>query len=429
MSFKYKILALIPLSVKKGEIFNRAVKYYEAFKYRKFLKESPKHYESVIREFKNKNSKIRFGVYIAYDSMFGGKKLCEIIKNDDAFEYVKFVIVPNTMRNKEQMIETYNATKDFFIRHYGKESVIDGYDEKSGEFLDRSSLFDTIYIASPYELDKHKFHSLSYLSKQNLLPFFIQYGLCNVKFGTRVVAAIPSMSFLWKVFLNNKFDFNDFKKYELISGKNTIVSGYAKMDDFVNLKRQNSDKKRIIIAPHHSIKSQNLQISNFLYYYDLLLELPKMFPNIEFIFRPHPHLFVNLLNYGFWNQKEIDEYIVKIKNTMTYSIGGDYLQIFANADGIVHDCASFISEWLYSGKRGCYVSFDGNIFKEVSKLGKISLSFYDIAKNKDDIINYIKRVENDTNEAINLEIAKENIMVNYPNSSQFIVDEIKKALK
>ena len=41
MSFKYKILALIPLSVKKGEIFNRAVKYYEAFKYRKFLKEAP----------------------------------------------------------------------------------------------------------------------------------------------------------------------------------------------------------------------------------------------------------------------------------------------------------------------------------------------------------------------------------------------------
>lgn len=422
---KRTIINLMPKSFYSSALY---LKHWQYLKYRKQFLKTQKHYESVIENFKKRSDKkIRFGVYVAYDSMFGGKKLCEIIQNDKDFEYVKFVIVPNTMRNKEQMMTTYNATKDFFVKSYGAKSVIDGYDEKKSEFLDKNSLFDVVYMVSPYEGDKHKFHTASYLSTKNLLPFYIQYGICNVKFGTKVIAAILGINFLWKVFLNNKFDFDDFKKYELVSGKNTIISGYAKMDDFVNLKKSPSNKKRIIIAPHHSVKGTALQISNFLYYYDLLLELPKMFPNIEFIFRPHPHLFINLLNYGFWSQKDIDEYIAKIKNIMTYSVGGDYLQIFANADGIVHDCASFISEWLYNGKRGCYVSFDGNIFNEVSKLGKLSLSLYDIAKNKDDIIAYIKRIENGINEDINLDKVKDSIMVNYPNSSQFIVDEIKKA--
>ncbi|MDA3067416.1 hypothetical protein OFO01_06425 [Campylobacter sp. JMF_01 NE2] len=361
--------------------------------------------------------------------MFGGKRLCEIINQDSDFENAKFVIVPNTSRPKKQMIQTYNATKKFFTDHYGNDAVIDGYDEKTGEFYDRSEMFDVVYIVSPYEVDKHEFHSPLYLSKQNLLPFFIQYGICNVKFGTKAIASILGINFLWRVFLNNKFDYDGFKKYGFADGKNAVISGYAKMDDFVNSNKTNSNKKRIIIAPHHSIKGSALEISNFLYYSDLLLELPKMFPNVEFIFRPHPHLFVNLLNFGFWSENQISEYLEKIKSIMTYSVGGDYLDIFANADGIVHDCASFISEWLYSEKKGCYVSFDGNIFNKISELGEISLKFYDIAKNKDDIISYIKRVEDGTNEPINLNNVKKNIMVNYPNASQFIVDEIKKALK
>ena len=429
MSFKHKILSLIPLSVKKSEFFNRVIKYYEVFKYRTLLKNSPIHYESVIKNFKTQKRKIRFGVYIAYDSMFGGKKFCEIIKNDAAFEYVKFVIVPNTMRPKEQMIEVYNKTKEFFINHYGNENIIDGYNEKTGEFYDRSDMFDVVYVASPYELDKHKFHSLTYLSQQNLLPFYIQYAFSHFKYGDHVIAAVPGISFLWRVFLNNKFEYEGAKKFSLSSAKNAKISGYAKMDDFANLQKKDSDKKQIIIAPHHSVKSQMLQISNFLYYSDLILELPKMFPKVDFIFRPHPHLFINLKNYGFWNDEKIKKYQSDIKSCMEYSTGGDYLEIFANADGIIHDCGSFISEWLYSGKKGCFVSFDGAVFNQLSKFGKEALKFYDIAKNRDDIINYIKNVENDKFINLDLKEVGENIMVNYPNASNFIVDEIKKTLK
>ena len=410
---KRAIANLLPKSFWNSALY---LKYWQSFKHKKQLLDTQKHYESVIANFKNReNKKIRFGVYIAYDSMFGGKKLCELIQNDKDFEYVKFVIVPNIARSDEQMIATYNATKDFFIKRYGEASVIDGYDEKSGEFFDRSSLFDAVYMVSPYEGDKHKFHTLSYLSKQNLLPFYIQYAFSHFKYGDHVIARIPGISFLWKVFLNNKFEYNGFKKFSLSSGKNAKITGYAKMDDFANLKRQNGDKKRVIIAPHHSVKgSSALEISNFLYYYDLLLELPKMFPNVEFIFRPHPHLFVNLERCGF---------------CMEYSIGGDYLQIFADADGIIHDCGSFISEWLYSGKKGCFISFDEAVFNQLSKFGREALKFYDIAKNKDDIIEYIKKVENGKFTKLDLKGIGENIMVNYPNASKIIVDEIKKTLK
>ena len=274
----------------------------------------------------------------------------------------------------------------------------------------------------------HEYHKICYIAKKNILPIYINYAFSHFKYGEQYIFSIPEMSLCWQVYMNNKFEFDKFTKLALSKGLNAKIVGYAKMDSFKIKKKEKDGKKIILIAPHHTIKNNVLQISNFLYYYDFILTLPQKFPNVRFIFRPHPLLFTNLLNQGFWSKEQVSEYLEKIKSVMEFSSGGDYLDIFNEADGIIHDCGSFISEWLYSGKKGCFVSYDGLVFDQLTEYGKIALSHYFIAKNETDIISYINDVIDEKTKPLDMEKIKDEIMLNYPNVSQKILDEIKQTL-
>ena len=49
-------------------------------------------------------------------------------------------------------------------------------------------------------------------------------------------------------------------------------------------------------------------------YNDLILELPLLFPDADFVFRPHPLLFTVLDNEGLWTTDKIDKYIATLKS-------------------------------------------------------------------------------------------------------------------
>ena len=80
------------------------------------------------------------------------------------------------IEGKKQLKEQYNKTKAFFIKKYGSEYVLDGYDEASGTFLDYSDQFDIIYCANPYDSMVNEVHGVKYLSQKNVLPIYINYG-------------------------------------------------------------------------------------------------------------------------------------------------------------------------------------------------------------------------------------------------------------
>ena len=326
------------------------------------------------------------------------------------------------------MITKYNQARNFVLQKYGSEMLLDGYDEKNDRFIDYSDKFDVVYCANPYDDAVNMVHSMRYLSSKNILPFYIQYGFSHFQYGDNYITTQFGLNLCWKIFLNNKFELNGFKKFAPFSGKNAIVTGYAKMDNFQIKEKNKNTKKTILIAPHRSTYGEVISISNFLYYYDFILTLPQKFPNVNFIFRPHPVLFVDLEKSGIWSKEQVDEYLAKIKSVMEFSSGGDYLDIFNTCDGIIHDCGSFISEWLYSGKLGCFISYDGKVFDQLTEYGKIAISHYFIAKNEQDIISYIQDVVDKKTKPLNMEKIRDEIMLNYPNASQKILNEIKSTL-
>ena len=392
------------------------------------IKSTYKHYSEIEEEIKNRNQKnLRFAVYVVYDSTFGAYDLFDLMRSDLSHYVSRIVVVPDVSRGKEHMVKQYYETKSFFIKKYGSEFVLDGWNERENKFVDHSDEFDVIYLANPYDLMVDKVHGISYLSTKNVLPIYISYGCMPDNYGCKIIMPMKEISLFWKVFADNKMTYKDYCRYELAKGKNVVLSGYAKMDALARFKEKKRDKKRIIIAPHHTINNPALPLSNFLEYQDFFLELPKLFPQIEFIFRPHPLLFINMVNEGYWNTTQVNEYIKKIKdNGIIYSVGGDYFDIFVNSDAMIHDCSSFVVEYLFTKKPCCFMA-KKNYKKIFSSLGKSCLKNYYLAFNTQQIIKFIQNVvigEKDKLKQKRELYSTKCLAVNYPNVSKRILEEI-----
>ncbi len=402
---------------------------YRAIKYRPLIEKTHEHYKEVAERIKNRGDRpLRFASYVVFDSTFGAYGLMDLMLDDLKHYSPKIIICPDVCRGDIQLKEQYKKTKAFFISKYGAEYVVDGYDEKTGEFLDVSEQFDVIYCANPYDHMVNKVHGVKYLSTKNVLPMYMNYGCMVDRYGNNIIMPMLEISLFWKVFADDEISYHDYKKYTLSKGNNVVLTGYAKMDDFAKYEKESSTKKKIIIAPHHTINSTLLPLSNFLKYSDFFLSLPYKYPDVEFIFRPHPLLFVNLINEGFWSADEVTNYIAEIKKRgMIYSYGGDYLKIFVDSDAIIHDCASFIVEYLYTDNPCCFLAKEN--YKDIfSNLGNLCLENYYIAFSESQIINFIDDVVINGHDP---KLEKRNLFkrkylhFNYPDVSKKILEMLK----
>ena len=385
------------------------------------------HYAEVIKNFLSaQKNKISFAAYVMYESSFGGDSIFR--KMLTSSEWSPFiVIIPDILRGESHQKENYIKTKEFFLASYGEDRVIDGWDALSGDFIDPISNFDIVYYANPYDLMAHKFHRISYALNNNVLPIYISYGYDIGRNTTLYRLNSPELNLVWKVFADSSLSFNFYKKNQIIKGKNVILSGYSKMDileDYFS-KNERKSRKKILIASHHSVEMQELPLSNFLRYYDFFLKLPFIYPDVDFVFRPHPLLFDTLVNLKIWSNDQVRDYIDDLKNNgIEYSTEGDYLRRFAECDAIINDCGSFTIECLYTGKPGCFM-YSRNLKKRhLTPLMNRALDYYCIANTEKDILTFIDGVIKQNKQYVMSSWCKKNIAINYPNVSDFILNEI-----
>ncbi len=390
-----------------------------------------KHYASVIKSFRNSGrSRINFAAYVVFDSTYGMDGVFKRMLNDLEHWNPMIVVIPDVVRGMDHEITTYRKTKEFFVDRYGKEHVLDGWDPVSGEYFDHLDKFDIVYYANPYDEMVHDYHKICYGCSRNVLPIYVSYGFEAARKIALGRLRSRGLNLVWKVFTDTTYTYNDYKKYQIIKGKNVVLAGYSKMDELykpdMSINRDN-DRKKILISPHHTVALKDLPLSNFLKYYDLILELPDMFPDVDFVFRPHPLLFITLLNLRLWEQKDVDCYIHMLEEKgVEYSTAGDYLGLFRECDAIINDCASFSIEWLYTGKPGCFVYNDKLRKKHLTTLMNKALEKYMIAKNREDIISFVDRISTNNytvNDDMNQWVS-ENIAINYPAVSDFLINEI-----
>lgn len=390
-------------------------------------------YNKAINKLKSKDViNVLFIVNLA--SVFPAENLMKKLKNNKRYS-VLICVAPRINQDIKSMEEEYNKALNELQEKYG--NIVKGAIKiKNGiieDVTDYVKKCDIICYPTPYDYNL-LYYKPCYAFYHGKLNIHINYGFFRGIYD-RVIYKLENYNKFWKVFLETEISQREYREYGLYNGENSVVTGYSKMDRFVEFKKPyKNDKKIIIIAPHHTTGEdapKEIRISNFEKYEKLFLELPAKYTNVHFHYRPHPLLFPKLKNMK--GNKYIEDYIHKLKTyeNVTLDEKGDYFEIFAKADGIIQDCGSFLAEWFYTDKPGCYMLADeSSKDKYFNELGKKCLDNTYIAYNENDIYNYIEEViikENDYMKERRNKFAKE-LKVNYPHATEKIIEHIEKEL-
>lgn len=374
-----------------------------------------------------RGEKIRVAFLHMYATEIQDLNLFELMLTSPFFDPY-FIVVPVLFGDQQHLVFNYNRTLNELTNRYGASRVLSGYDTLTFDCTDYTDRFDLASTNTPYDGLTKEYFGSRYWTSRGVPVLYIPYfymGLCRV---TRENLQMIDFNFFWKVFVPNYYTKSLAKEYMANRGNNVIVTGYPKFDYLSTINTTPHKRKQIVLAPHHLIGNSVLDRGGFREYAHLLQRLPSKYPQVDFIFRPHPQLFETLKKY--WSTDDIDNWIKRLllNKNVTYSVEGDYLSLLANSDALIHDCGSFVAEYLYFNKPCAYIYRKGVDYKAMQlKLGIQCLEKYYPINDDNDWYHFIEDVVikgNDVGKDKRENFANKHIMINYPNATQTIYDAI-----
>ena len=387
------------------------------------------HYREVIeRKRRSGDPVIHFAAYVSNAAMYGMDDVFRLMRKNPLRWDPKIVIVPDVSRGYAHQKPTYIKARQHFEKLYGTDAVLDGWDIETDRYIDYTDRFDIIYFANPYDAMAQEVHSIQYAATRNVLPVYVNYGYDVGYYTMYSRMKGPELNLVWKYFTETVYSQEDCRKLQIIQGKNVVLTGYAKMDALAKFPSGRAgERKKILITSHHTVNIEELPLSNFLTYYKLLPELPKMFPEVDFVFRPHPLLFFRLTDGNLWTEEQVKGYLEELRRVgIEYSDGGEYLHLFAECDAMINDCGSFTLEWLFTGKPGCFVFNEDLREEHLTTQMNEAITRYRIARSAEDIISFVSDVAGGIypTECGMDDWTRENIAVNYPHVAEKILEEM-----
>ena len=206
----------------------------------------------------------------------------------------------------------------------------------------------------------------------------------------------------WRLFYPTSSDLESGERYSFAQGRNIRVVGNPTADRFLSpthpsvWKKQETNKKRIIWAPHFSINSGSLiHRGAFLSLYnDMLLIAERLQSQFQFAFKPHPRLATELYNHPEWGKEQTDAYYQKwADGTNTQLETGSFIDIFMNSDAMIHDSVSFSAEYHYTHNPVLFTSQDiSQTKRQLNELGRQAIDAHYLGSGYDDILYFLNKV-------------------------------------
>ena len=341
-------------------------------------KHLPKSYESIRNNLiEKKKINVAFFIHDAAKWKYEGVYRC--FEKDERFNpYI--VIVPFAAGSvtgynvEENMMKTYSYFKT-------THKVCLPYDANSKKIFDiRGTEFEPdliFYMNCWHECGKYK--QFSYRHNWDKLQAYVPYAwMISARYIEHFNRDFHNC--MWKIFYETPLHVNMSKQYAINKGINAVSSGYPMLDVFfdsnyvqmIRFGKTGERKKRIIWAPHHHIYEKN-RCANFLFVYDLMIQLAKKYENeVQFIFRPHPELAKKLdFCVSGWNEQKRKEYYSVWENMPNTQIElGDYIDMFLTSDALIQDCGSFTAEYLATGKPMLFMEANKEVIAGWNECGK-----------------------------------------------------------
>lgn len=370
--------------------------------------------------------KIRIGFFIIYESAFPGRPLLDLLVNDVRFD-VRIIVAPDIARGEKNMLASLNDAIGSLQKKYN--NVIPGYDQETNTFNDVSQIIDYACICNPYEEMTHTLFTSRYLQEQGCKTFYLNYTYSVTNYDRKNFSR-PHFTKHWKIFISNYILYQELGSLGFPL-ENYEVIGYPKMDSLKPQSGEPRDYKTVILAPHHTlgIWKDGLNIGSFDKFSTMYHEIPKKFPQILFKFRPHPLFLISLQNTLKWPTEKILEYLNMILDSgnVIFDSEPDYLDTFSESDALIHDCGSFVAEYLYTKKPCCYLLRGSETGSEFNQLGKMCFESHYHAISEPEVEKFICDVVLNGNDPMKNErekLAVDHVIINHKKSSQIILERI-----
>lgn len=154
------------------------------------------------------------------------------------------------------------------------------------------------------------------------------------------------------------------------------------------------ENKRVIWSPHHLINEEVNQ-SNFLEYADFFKEIAES--KVVWAFKPHPILKSKLYLHPEWGKERTDEYYQFWQNSeFTQLELGEYEELFLSSDSMIHDCGSFLAEYIYVEKPVMYLLNNKHNGQFFNSFGKAALNSCRIGKTHENIVYFLENLISET---------------------------------
>ena len=367
-----------------------------------------------------------------YDSLYW------LMEKSDEFEPIVVVSPFNVhlIYDKEECLNVMRKAVSFAKKQNYNYLCAFDFEKKKWINIKKTLNPDIVFFTKPYKDTLPQYHIYKFKDK---LTLYAPYGICCIDIY-RINYDLTFNNLLWKFLVETEFQKGFAEQYSLCKGDNAVVVGALATEKLIDpsykpndvWKPQSHSKKRIIWAPHHTV-DYLFNFSNFLVYCDLMLELAKKYEDkVQFAFKPHPVLKFKLIN--IWGKEKTEAYYRKweeLENTQLEQ--GYYMDLFKTSDAMIHDCASFTAEYLYTKKPVLFMVRDPEVLTHWNTFGRKCFDMHYHAENIGEIENFINNVVLGEKDTMREEREKFCIEYLYPKDgvmpSQKIMDILKENLK
>lgn len=362
------------------------------------IKSQPHKYAKILRKLKNKR-RLKVAFFAIHESVWKYDSLYQLMATHPRFEPI-IVVCPVVNYGMDNMlVEMDNCYNAFKKKGY---NVVRTYDIESELYLDVKKEInpDIVFYTNPYKgLIDDRYFITNFLDR---LTCYVSYNFGNSNVYD-VFHDLLMHNLVWKLFAETEEHKLYSVSYARNKGRNVEVTGYPGVDKFLDKsyhctniwKNRNSAVKRIIWAPHHTfLKEKTVCYSCFLQYYQYMFDLAyKYRDKIQIAFKPHPLLRVKLEHY--WGKEKTDEYYAQWANLPNGMLAdGEYTDLFLSSDAMIHDCGSFLIEYLYTLKPVLRTDNEIDPKTEFNDFAIDALERYYHARNKEDIEAFVINVIN-----------------------------------
>ena len=371
-------------------------------------------------------------------AMWKYQHLYELLKKDTRF-HVYIFLDPFANFSKVQRITDLKAMRSFFDAQ--NMEYVDYELEKGMPMIEIRSIVDPdiIFYTQPYD-------GVTEECRRHI--HFIDKLLCYVPY-----AFLPRKQelfykqrfgiYAWKLYYQTESIKEYVKSVNRNKARNVIVAGYTGADDYFTpaqkevWKVKDRSKKRIIWAPHFTIEEKlgYFHASYFLEMASFMQELVHEYADrITIAFKPHPALYSFLCAHPDWGEEKTREYYDfwdKNENTQLETL--EFIDLFKGSDAMIHDCGSFLIDYLYFDKP---VLYDNPNIEEVKTTAdELGINAYDAhyrVKSLSDIKAFIDNVVIGGNDY--MAPIRQNFFDNYlrpkdeKTASQFIYEDLVKSI-